>query len=113
MHGGDSDRTFQTGNVGATGRSPFSLRRFGGSQDRDVFEENFRVYDHSLRPYATNEMLELPIQELGKNDANVLKINPERFVDHSILKELESTGSLTAWQRSTDSSDLARSLDRG
>lgn len=61
-------------------------------QDRDVFEENFRVYDHSLRPYATNEMLELPIQELGKNDPNVLKINPERFVDHSILKELESTG---------------------
>jgi NitT/TauT family transport system substrate-binding protein len=61
-------------------------------QDRDVFEENFRVYDHSLRPYATNEMLELPIQELGKNDPNILKMSPERFVDHSILRELESTG---------------------
>ena len=62
------------------------------TQDRDVFEENFRVYNHSLRPYATNEMLELSIQELGKNDPNILKMNPERFVDHSILKELESTG---------------------
>ena len=61
-------------------------------QDRDVFEENFRAYDHSLRPYATNEMLELPIQEVGKNDASVLKVDPERFVDHSILRELESTG---------------------
>jgi NitT/TauT family transport system substrate-binding protein len=61
-------------------------------QDRDVFEENFCAYDHSLRPYATNEMLELPIQEVGKNDASVLKVNPERFVDHSILRELESTG---------------------
>ena len=62
------------------------------TQDRDVFEENSRVYNHSLRPYATNEMLELSIQELGKSDPNILKMNPERFVDHSILKELESTG---------------------
>jgi ABC-type nitrate/sulfonate/bicarbonate transport system substrate-binding protein len=62
------------------------------TQDRDVFEENFRVYNHSLRPYATNEMLELSIQELGKSDPNILKMNPERFVDHSILKELESMG---------------------
>lgn len=62
------------------------------TQDRDVFEENFRVYNHSLRPYATNEMLELSIQELGKTDPTISKMNPERFVDHSILKELESTG---------------------
>src|ERR1043166_1585818 len=61
-------------------------------QDRDVFEENFRAYDHSLRPYATTEMLELPIQEVAKTDPSVLKANPERFVDHSILRELESTG---------------------
>jgi ABC-type nitrate/sulfonate/bicarbonate transport system substrate-binding protein len=61
-------------------------------QDRDVLEENFRAYDHSLRPYATNELLELPIQEVGKSDPNVIKADPAQFVDHSILKELESTG---------------------
>jgi len=61
-------------------------------QDREVLEENFRAYDHSLRPYATQEVLNLPIQEVGKNDPNVLKADPAQFVDHSILKELESTG---------------------
>ncbi len=61
-------------------------------QDGDVLEENFRAYDHSLRPYATNELLELPIQEVGKSDSNVIKADPAQFVDHSILKELETTG---------------------
>lgn len=61
-------------------------------QDREVLEENFRAYDHSLRPYANRELLNLPIQEVGKSDPNVLKADPSQFVDHSILKELESTG---------------------
>ena len=61
-------------------------------QDREVLEENFRAYDHSLRPYANRELLNLPIQETGKSDPNVLKVDPSQFVDHSILKELESTG---------------------
>jgi ABC-type nitrate/sulfonate/bicarbonate transport system substrate-binding protein len=61
-------------------------------QDREVLEENFRAYDHSLRPYANRELLNLPIQEVGKSDPNVLKVDPSQFVDHSILKELESTG---------------------
>ena len=61
-------------------------------QDREVLEENFRAYDHSLRPYAHQELLNLPIQEVGKSDPNVLKADPSQFVDHSILKELESTG---------------------
>jgi ABC-type nitrate/sulfonate/bicarbonate transport system substrate-binding protein len=61
-------------------------------QDREVLEENFRAYDHSLRPYANKELLELPIQEVGKSDSNVLKADPAQFVDHSILKDLESSG---------------------
>ena len=68
------------------------MAKYLRTQDREVFEENFRVYNHSLRPYATNEMLELSIQELGKSDPSIVKMNPERFVDNSILKELESTG---------------------
>ena len=38
-----------------------------------------------------SQMLELPIQEVEKSDANVLKANSERFVDDSFLRELEST----------------------
>jgi ABC-type nitrate/sulfonate/bicarbonate transport system substrate-binding protein len=61
-------------------------------QDREVLEENFRAYDHSLRPYATDAELEIPIQEVGKSEPRALKSNPAQFVDHSILKELETTG---------------------
>ncbi len=61
-------------------------------QDREVLDENFRAYDHSVRPYATHEELELPIQEVGKSNPNVLKADPLQFVDHSILKELETSG---------------------
>ena len=55
-------------------------------QDREVLEENFQAYDHSVRPYATHEELELPIQEVGKSNPNVLKADPSQFVDHSIPK---------------------------
>lgn len=61
-------------------------------QDREVLEENFRAYDHSLRPYATDAELEIPIQEVSKSEPKALKANPAQFVDHSILKELETTG---------------------
>ena len=61
-------------------------------QDREVLEENFRAYDHSLRPYATDTTLELPIQEVSKSEPSASKANPAQFVDHSILRELETTG---------------------
>jgi NitT/TauT family transport system substrate-binding protein len=61
-------------------------------QDREVLEENFRAYDHSLRPYATDAELEIPIQEVSKSEPKAVKANPGQFVDHSILKELETTG---------------------
>jgi NitT/TauT family transport system substrate-binding protein len=61
-------------------------------QDREVLEENFRAYDHSLRPYATDAELEIPIQEVSKSEPKAVKANPAQFVDHSILRELETTG---------------------
>ena len=61
-------------------------------QDRDVLEEYFRAYDHSLRPYANDAELEIPIQEVSKSEPKAVKANPAQFVDHSIIKELETTG---------------------
>jgi hypothetical protein len=61
-------------------------------QDRDVLEENFREYDFPIRPYPSKEHYELPIQEVGKKDPKVLKDNPERFADMSLVKELDSSG---------------------
>lgn len=68
------------------------LAKYMKVQDRDVLEENFREYDFPLRPYPAKEYFELPIQEVGKKHPQVLKENPDRFVDTSIVKEIEDSG---------------------
>jgi ABC-type nitrate/sulfonate/bicarbonate transport system substrate-binding protein len=68
------------------------LGKYMKVQDREVLEENFREYDFPLRPYPAKEYFDLPIQEVGKKDPKVLKENPERFADMSLVKELESNG---------------------
>ena len=61
-------------------------------EDREVIEENFREYDFPLKPYPTKEYFALPIQEVGKKDPKVLKEDPERFADQSLVKELDASG---------------------
>ena len=61
-------------------------------QDREVLEESFRAYDFALKPYPSKEYFELPIQEVARRDPKVLKENPERFADSSLLKELDESG---------------------
>ena len=68
------------------------LSKYMKVQDREVLEENFKEYDFPLKPYPSREYFELPIQEVGKKDPKVLKENPERYTDLSLVKELESTG---------------------
>ena len=68
------------------------LSKYMKVQDRDVLEENFKEYDFPLKPYPSREYFELPIQEVGKKDPKVLKENPDRYADLSLVKELESTG---------------------
>ena len=73
----------------------FSLRvisKYMKITDRDVAEENFREYDFPLKPYPSKEYFELPIQEVGRKEPKVLKENPERFVDSSLVKELDESG---------------------
>lgn len=68
------------------------LAKYMKVQDREILEENFREYDFPLKPYPSREYFELPIQEVGKRDPKVLKENPDRYTDMSLIKELESTG---------------------
>ena len=68
------------------------LAKYMKVQDREVLEENFREYDFPLKPYPAKEYFELPIQEVGKKDPKVLKDNPDRYVDMSLVKELDSSG---------------------
>ena len=68
------------------------LAKYMKVQDREVLEENFREYDFPLKPYPAREYYELPIQEVGKKDPKVLKENPERYADMSLVKEIESSG---------------------
>jgi ABC-type nitrate/sulfonate/bicarbonate transport system substrate-binding protein len=68
------------------------LAKYMKVQDREILEENFREYDFPLRPYPSREYFELPIQEVGKKDPKVLKENPERYTDMSLVRELDSSG---------------------
>src|ERR687891_1298578 len=68
------------------------LAKYMKLQDREVLEENFREYDFPSKPYPSKEYFELPIQEVGKKDPKVLKENPERFTDSSLVKEVDASG---------------------
>lgn len=68
------------------------LAKYMKVNDREVLEENFREYDFPLKPYPAKEYFELPIQEVGKKDPKVLRENPERFTDSSLIKELDESG---------------------
>jgi ABC-type nitrate/sulfonate/bicarbonate transport system substrate-binding protein len=68
------------------------LAKYMKLQDREVLEENFREYDFPLKPYPAKEYYDLPIQEAAKKDPKILKENPERFADSSLVRELDSSG---------------------
>ena len=68
------------------------LSKYMKVSDREVLEENFREYDFPLKPYPAKEYFELPIQEVGKKDPKVLRENPERFTDPSLIRELDASG---------------------
>ena len=68
------------------------LAKYMKVQDREVLEENFREYDFPLKPYPAKEYFELPIQEVGKKDPKLLKETPDRFMDSSLVKELDASG---------------------
>jgi len=68
------------------------LSKYMKVQDREILEENFKEYDFPLKPYPTREYFDLPLQEVGKKDPRVLKENPDRFTDLSLVKEVESSG---------------------
>jgi len=68
------------------------LSKYMKVQDREILEENFREYDFPLKPYPSKEYFDLPLQEVGKKDPKILKENPERFTDLSLVKDIESSG---------------------
>ncbi|MEK6602288.1 MAG: ABC transporter substrate-binding protein [Candidatus Binatota bacterium] len=68
------------------------LSKYMKISDREILEENFREYDFPLKPYPAKEYFALPIQEVGRKDSRVLKENPERFADPTLIRELEESG---------------------
>lgn len=68
------------------------LSKYMKVADREILEENFREYDFPLKPYPAKEYYALPIHEVGRKDPRVLKENPDRFADASLIKEMEETG---------------------
>jgi ABC-type nitrate/sulfonate/bicarbonate transport system substrate-binding protein len=68
------------------------LAKYMKLQDREVLEENFREYDFPLKPYPSKEYYDLPIQEVGKKNPKVLKENPDRYADMTLVKEIDASG---------------------
>jgi NitT/TauT family transport system substrate-binding protein len=68
------------------------LAKYMKLQDREVLEENFREYDFPLKPYPSKEYYDLPIQEVGKKNPKVLKDNPERYADMTLVKDIDASG---------------------
>ena len=68
------------------------LAKYMKVQDREILEENFREYDFPTRPYPAKEYFELPIQEVAKKDPKILKENPERYSDMSLVKDIDASG---------------------
>jgi NitT/TauT family transport system substrate-binding protein len=60
--------------------------------DPEVVEETFREYEFPLKPYPAKEYYALPIQEVGRKDPRILKENPDRFADATLIKELDDSG---------------------
>jgi ABC-type nitrate/sulfonate/bicarbonate transport system substrate-binding protein len=60
--------------------------------DPEVVEETFREYEFPLKPYPSKEYYALPIQEVGRKDPRILKENPDRFADMTLIKELDDSG---------------------
>ncbi len=69
-----------------------TISKYMKIQDREVLEESFRAYDFALKPYPAKEYFELPRQEVARKDPRVLKENPERFADSSLMRELDESG---------------------
>jgi NitT/TauT family transport system substrate-binding protein len=68
------------------------LAKYMKLQDREVLEENFREYDFPLKPYPSKEYYDLPIQEVAKKNPKILKENPERYADMTLVKEIDASG---------------------
>jgi ABC-type nitrate/sulfonate/bicarbonate transport system substrate-binding protein len=68
------------------------LAKYMKLQDREVLEENFREYDFPMKPYPSKEYYDLPIQEVAKKNPKVLKENPERYADMTLVKEIDASG---------------------
>jgi NitT/TauT family transport system substrate-binding protein len=68
------------------------LAKYMKLQDREVLEENFREYDFPIKPYPSKEYYDLPIQEVGKKNPKVLKENPERYADMTLVKDIDASG---------------------
>ncbi len=66
--------------------------RLSLEKDRDVLEENYREYDFPHKPYPDTKYIELPIKELARKEPKVLRENPRRFVDPSIVRDLDESG---------------------
>lgn len=52
----------------------------------------FSAADHLMKPYPSIKGSEFTLQDLGRNKPGIAKLNPLRFADMNLLRELEAGG---------------------
>ena len=48
--------------------------------------------DYLMKPYPSIKRSEFTLQDLGRNKPGIAKLNPLRFADMDLVRELEASG---------------------
>ena len=52
----------------------------------------FSAADYLMKPYPSIKRSEFTLQDLGRNKPGIAELNPLRFADMNLLRELEASG---------------------
>ena len=52
----------------------------------------FSAADYLMKPYPSIKRIEFTLQDLGRNKPGIAELNPLRFADMNLLRELDASG---------------------
>ena len=63
-------------------------------QDSIILEQAYKFItaDYLMKPYPSIKRIEFTLQDLGRNKPGIAELNPLRFADMNLLRELEASG---------------------
>ncbi|MGE5818356.1 MAG: ABC transporter substrate-binding protein [Deltaproteobacteria bacterium] len=80
------------------------MAKYLKTDDPDALQEAYESIGQALipeTPYPTTKGIQIMLREMGAKDASARTARPERFVDLSFIKELDSSGFISRLYKST------------